>query len=117
MKKIIVLIGLFFLFYNPALFSQQQLFGIVTNEREELLIGATVQWKGTTTGAITDTEGRFWLPRQQKSETLQVRYVGYNPVEVLVLPGEDSIWIEISGFVALQTATVTATGFDNATST
>lgn len=117
MKKIIVLIGLFFLFYNPALFSQQQLFGIVTNEREELLIGATVQWKGTTTGAITDTEGRFWLPRQQKSDTLQVRYVGYNPVEVLVLPGEDSIWIEISGFVALQTATVTATGFDNATST
>ncbi len=118
MKKILVLSGLLFCIFTPHLFSQNsRLYGIVTNEKEELLIGATVQWKGTTTGTVTDTLGRFWLPRQEKPAMLVVHYVGYQPAEVSILPQEDSVWVEVSGVIALQGVTVSATGFDNAVST
>ncbi|HNL38429.1 MAG TPA: carboxypeptidase-like regulatory domain-containing protein, partial [Saprospiraceae bacterium] len=117
MKNIIVLTGLFLLLSGPSLFSQQKLYGIVTNEREELLVGATVHWKGTSVGAITDTLGRFYLPHPDTAAVLMVHYIGYNPVEVNILPEEDSVWVEISGVVALQIVTVSAAGFDNAVST
>ncbi|HNM27035.1 MAG TPA: TonB-dependent receptor, partial [Saprospiraceae bacterium] len=109
--------GLFLLLSGPSLFSQQKLYGIVTNEREELLVGATVHWKGTSVGAITDTLGRFYLPHPDTAAVLMVHYIGYNPVEVNILPEEDSVWVEISGVVALQIVTVSAAGFDNAVST
>ena len=117
MKKIIILTGLLLLIFSPSLFSQHKLYGIVTNEHEELLIGATVHWKGTPVGTVTDTLGRFWLPHSDTAAVLMVHYIGYNPVEINILPEEDSVWVEISGVVALQTVTVTSTSFDNAVST
>ncbi len=115
--------NLFYLLFCicPALaFAQQNnrlLYGIVTNEKEELLIGATVQWAGTSQGTITDTLGRFWLPRHAKTDTLVIRYVGYGPAEVQVLPNEDSLWVEVSGITQLQEVTVSEHGFDNHLST
>ncbi|MBL7775006.1 MAG: carboxypeptidase-like regulatory domain-containing protein, partial [Saprospiraceae bacterium] len=104
----------------PLLLSAQQaklIYGIVTNENEELLIGATVQWAGTQQGAITDTLGRFWLPAQSREATLTVKYVGYEPAQVQVLPGEDSLWVEVSGVTQLQEVTVSGAGFDTRVST
>lgn len=111
----------FLVYLCPVLLTAQQapqlLYGIVTNEKEELLIGATVQWRGTQTGTITDTLGRFWLPRQEREATLLVKYVGHDPGEVQVLPGEDSLWVEVSGITTLQEVTITEEGFDTRIST
>ncbi len=118
MKKLIALCGL--LLHISLLFAQQPsalnpppstLSGIVTNEREELLIGATVFWKGTKIGTSTDTSGRFSLPAKAKAATLVVQYVGYTPAEVEVLPGENNLWIEVAGATELQAVTVTEHGF------
>lgn len=116
MKRIIWILSLIF----PLLLNAQapkRIFGIVTNEKEELLVGATVRWDGTQLGAITDTLGRFWLPHQDKEAKLIVQYVGYTPAEVQVLPHEDSLWIEVSGVTALHEVTISEKGFDTRIST
>jgi len=116
MKRIICILSLLF----PVLLhaqSPKRIFGIVTNEKEELLVGVTVRWDGTALGAITDTLGRFWLPHQDKEAKLVVQYVGYTPAEVQVFPHEDSLWIEVSGVAALQEVTISEKGFDTRIST
>jgi len=117
MRYSIVLCGLISLFSSP-LFSQNPsaLTGLVTNDRDELLIGATIYWKGDTTGAITDTSGHFSLPAHPQTGTLVVKYVGYSPVEVEVLPTENNLWIEVSGVTELQTVTVSEHTFGNSVS-
>ncbi len=91
--------------------------GVVTNELEELLIGAAVYWKNTQTGTTTDTAGHFILPAMGREATLVVKYVGYTPVEVQVLPTENKLWIEVTGATQLQTMTVTEHSFGNTMST
>jgi len=110
----------FFILLLPVLLNAQtpkRIYGIVTNEKEELLVGATVRWDGTQLGTITDTLGRFWLPHQDKETKLVVQYVGYTPAEVQVLPHEDSLWIEVSGVAALKEVTISEKSFDTHIST
>ena len=119
MKNISVIF--YFFISTPIIFAQIKpvaappatVEGIVANEREELLIGATLFWKDTKTGAVTDTAGRFSLPARAQEATLVVQYVGYTPAEVQVLPGETNLWIEVKGVVELKQVTVTGHGFDS----
>ncbi len=61
------------------------------------LIGATVQVKGTSNGAVTDLDGRFELDAPQGA-TLVVSYVGYVSQEVVVGAGSNlSIILEEEG--------------------
>ena len=91
--------------------------GIVTNEKEELLIGASVFWKDTKEGTVTDAEGRFVLAGRSQAGILVVNYVGYTSAEVEVLPGEEKIWIEVTGIAQLKEVTVQGKGFDTHIST
>ncbi len=116
MKKIWLITGLAIVLFPAFIFSQKTLLGIVTNEKEELLIGATVFWKSSQIGTVTDTSGKFSLPHPEKLDTLVVRYVGYTPVQVQVLPDETKIWVEISGITQLSEVNISDRKFDNATS-
>ncbi len=118
MKKIFTLFAGLFFSIN-FLFSQNSspLKGIVTNEHEELLVGASVFWKDTKTGTVTDTAGRFSLPARDAEATLVVQYVGSSPAEIQVLPSENNLWIEVSGIAQLREVTVEGHGFDNKVST
>ncbi len=51
---------------------------------DEPLIGATVTLKGTTTGTMTDLDGRYTLAGVPADATLIFSYVGYNPETVPV---------------------------------
>lgn len=57
--------------------------GIVVDENEEPLIGVSVQVKGTSSGVITDMEGRFSLS-VSSGNTLVLSYIGYKTQEVRV---------------------------------
>ncbi|HLP96415.1 MAG TPA: TonB-dependent receptor [Saprospiraceae bacterium] len=113
MKKIFSLLG-FLAGYLPLLAQTPEGFvtGLVTNEKEEILIGASVFWKDTRQGVTTDAEGRFAVPKRDQEATLVINYVGYTPAEVQVLPGEDKIWVEITGVKQLDEVTVKAKGGD-----
>lgn len=58
--------------------------GLVKDELGEPLIGANVMVKGTTTGVITDIDGKFILSVPANAHTLTVSYVGYLSKDVKI---------------------------------
>ena len=95
---------------------KEHISGIVTNVKAELLIGASVFWEDSKVGTTTDVDGKFVLPARKKERTLVVQYAGHTPAQIQVLPGEDSLWIEIEG-ITLSEITVSEKQFDNSFST
>ncbi len=75
--KIIVLI---ILFVN-SLFAQEVLIGFVAEKddkgNENPLIGVNVYWLGTSRGTMTNSEGKFSIPKIQESKSLVISYIGY----------------------------------------
>lgn len=65
-----------------------QLTGVVVDETGVPIIGANVLVKGTTTGVITDVDGKFILKVPSSNSTLVISYIGYQTVEIK--PGKRS---------------------------
>lgn len=57
--------------------------GRVSDVNQELLIGVSIQEKGTSNGIITNVNGEFSLEVSPKA-TLVVSYVGYATQELLI---------------------------------
>ena len=55
--------------------------GLVQDKNHEPIIGATVVAKGTTTGTITDIDGRFSLNIPEDCTTLSFSFIGYSSVD------------------------------------
>lgn len=70
----------------PASSPQQQqpfnLYGLVVDEKREPVIGANVMIKGTSTGVITDVDGKFVLKVPSESSIISISFIGYKTVEV-----------------------------------
>ena len=74
----------FLLLFPLGIYAQQgSITGQVVDEKGETIIGATVQIKGTTVGAITDIDGNFTV-KGEVGNTLIVSFVGYATLEVKV---------------------------------
>ena len=58
--------------------------GKVTDQTGEPLIGASVMYKGTNIGPVTDVNGEFSLLKKAENKQLTAQYIGYDPVEVPV---------------------------------
>jgi len=63
--------------------------GVVTNEKGELIIGATVLVKGTTYGVIANVNGEFSIQIPPNGAELQVFFVGYVPQTLTVRDRSD----------------------------
>lgn len=67
-------------------FAQQrdgkQVSGLVTDENNEPLIGASVVATGTTVGTITDFDGNYQLEVPTTTKQLTISYIGYLPTTV-----------------------------------
>ena len=50
--------------------------GIILDEQGEPIIGATVQVKGTSNGAVTDLDGRFSLSNIPPGSIIVISYIG-----------------------------------------
>ena len=95
MKRLTVLSLLLLLLAAPARMSAQAaagsatVTGTVVDEASLPLIGASVNVIGTKppVGVITDIDGNFELLLPTPDATLEVRYVGYETVEVKATPG------------------------------
>ncbi|MGN6510284.1 MAG: carboxypeptidase-like regulatory domain-containing protein [Chitinophaga sp.] len=56
--------------------------GKITDEKGDIIIGASVQVKGTSTGTVTDPTGIFKLNVPASATTLVVSFIGYAQQEV-----------------------------------
>ena len=69
--------------------------GKVTDQKTgEALIGVTVIVQGTSTGAVTDVEGRYTLNLAPGTYTLEFKYMGYQTKavsEVVIKPGAPTV--------------------------
>ncbi len=64
--------------------SQQQITGLVTDDKGEPLIGANVVLKGSSSiGVITDLDGKFSLNAPLQG-TLQISYIGFHAQEIAI---------------------------------
>lgn len=66
-----------------TLWAQSQVSGLVTDPSGEPLIGAGVSVVGSSTGTITDVEGKFTIAATQ-GQTLRFSYIGFLSVDVKV---------------------------------
>ena len=80
--------------------------GTVTDGKEPI-IGASIRVKGTTTGAVTDLDGRFTVDVKPGTELI-ISYVGYKEVTVKAANGMTVLMEEES--TALSEVVVTALG-------
>lgn len=64
--------------------------GIVkASEDGEVVPGVSIYLKGTTTGTVTDQEGKFEFPKPlNQGDVLTFHFIGYKPAEYLVTGNE-----------------------------
>lgn len=83
-SRLVMLLLIACLFLPVNLFAQSSITvsGTVKDSGNEPLIGATVQVKGVSTGAITNIDGKFTLTDVKPEATLMISYMGYITQEV-----------------------------------
>lgn len=62
---------------------QNRITGTVTDETGQPLVGVSIIIKGSTSGVVTDIDGRFTL-NANPNDVLVFSYIGMNPVEITV---------------------------------
>jgi hypothetical protein len=72
-------------YYSSTSFSNIK--GIICDDSNSPLIGATIMVKGTTTGAVADIEGRFSLGIDGPAATLVISFIGFITQEIEVTSG------------------------------
>lgn len=66
-----------------GLYAQSTAKGVVLDETDMPLIGATIMIKGqTTSGTITDFDGNFTMPKVKNGAIIVISYIGYKPQEI-----------------------------------
>src|SRR5574344_569052 len=59
---------------------------VISAEDDQPVIGASVIVKGTTTGTVTDYDGKFSLSVPSAAKTLVISYIGMAAQEVAIAP-------------------------------
>ena len=85
-KRLMTLLTMLLLVVGGA-FSQTKVNGTVVSQDDgQPVIGASVVIAGTTTGTVTDANGRFSLTMPAGKTMLRISYVGMEPLEVSARP-------------------------------
>ncbi|NRB49103.1 MAG: SusC/RagA family TonB-linked outer membrane protein [Saprospiraceae bacterium] len=110
MKRLSLVLALV-LFGASFALAQKTVTGTVTDESGEALIGASILVKGTTSGTVTDLDGKYSLSVPEASSTLVFSYTGFNTQEVEV-GAQTVIDLVMSEGVSLGEVVVTALGVE-----
>ncbi|MFV0247341.1 MAG: SusC/RagA family TonB-linked outer membrane protein [Tenacibaculum sp.] len=81
-------------YYKILMPVQQSVSGIVTDEKDLPLAGATVVEKGTNNGVSTDFDGNFTI-KVRANAILQISYLGYTTKEISV-SGKQKLKVKLS---------------------
>lgn len=109
MKRVLLLVGLFAIWYGPAFAQESTFTGTVKNSDGDTMPGVNVTIKGTQRGGITDIEGRFSLTAPADA-TFVFSFIGYKTQEVTPGTATDLSITLANDFTALSEVVVTALG-------
>lgn len=82
MKKILPLIFLVFITASVSIFGQTKVSGIVVDKSKQPIPYANVVFKNSSTGTVTNEDGRFYLESPKSYTTLVVSSVGFTNKEI-----------------------------------
>jgi len=101
-----------FLFSSLSIFAQTRtLTGVVKDSANQPLVSATVTVKGTRVSSTTAADGSFTLAAPAGNVTLEISYVGFNPVSVPVGPEQTDVSVVMTaGSNTISDVVVTALG-------
>jgi iron complex outermembrane recepter protein len=71
------------MFLGTLAFGQRTISGTVSSEDEGPLLGATVLVKGSVSGTVTDSEGKYQIQVPDESAVLVFSFIGYTTQEVV----------------------------------
>ena len=107
MKKLSLILAMVISTISLA-FAQRTVTGTITDAKSDPLVGASVLVKGTTTGTITDVDGKYSLSVPAGATTLSYSFTGFQTQDIAL--GASSV-IDISMVESvLQELVVTALG-------
>ena len=87
MKKLTFLFLFLVLGIGLATAQTKEVSGTVISAEDAMpVIGASVVVKGTTTGTVTDYDGKFSLNVPTSAKTLVISYIGMESQEVAIVP-------------------------------
>lgn len=75
---------LFFSMIFSLSFAQKKVNGVITDSTGEPIIGASIFLKGSSTGTVSDLDGKYEISATGESDIMVVSYVGYIPQEVAI---------------------------------
>lgn len=94
-RKFLLLIFVQFMFIFP-LFSQnnqQNISGLITDDKGETMVGVNIIIKNTLIGTVTDIDGRYNI-NAGANDTLQVSFIGYK-IEFIPINGRTEINVQL----------------------
>lgn len=113
MKKILF-INIILIFYLFSGWAQNPLKGTVMEYGEDgtqtPIPGAMLQWLNTSTGTVTDLDGKFVLDKVSKTNVLIVRYHSYQNDTITIAPDQTELNILLSAGHSLPMVDVSAKG-------
>ena len=113
MKKHVLNAALAFVMALSFVFANAQttnvIQGTVKDSKGEAIVGAAVSVKGTNLGTVTDADGKFSVAAPENAKMLQVKFVGFKPLDVDIAKGNFNITLSEDVF-GLDELVVTAIG-------
>ncbi|HYC86135.1 MAG TPA: TonB-dependent receptor [Chryseosolibacter sp.] len=96
MKKVLLLMLVFVLAFAPPMLAQERAVTGVVNDKSDgsPVAGVSVVVKGTSSGTITDSDGRFSLQVPPSATTLVFSFVGYSTQEVPI-PASNTVTVNL----------------------
>lgn len=82
MKKILLIIVLFLFAASSQILAQTKVSGIVIDKSKQPVPFANIVFKGSSTGTVTNEDGRFYLESPNTYQTLVVSSVGFSEKEI-----------------------------------
>jgi len=73
-----------FFFFLQAIAQEVDVSGTVTDESGEAVVGANVVLEGTTSGTVTDINGKYSITVPDNEATLVYSFIGYETQKVKV---------------------------------
>jgi len=78
-------------FVSQFIYSQETIKGIVTDEKNQPLLGANVFWFNTSIGTTTDENGNFSIKKSLETTFLVVSYIGFETKKIEITSGTISV--------------------------
>jgi iron complex outermembrane receptor protein len=108
--KNLLLVALFFM--TATVLGQSEITGLVLDETNQPLPGASIVVKGTANGTSTDFDGKFTLKAVSNSGRIVVSFIGYKSKEVAFSSSKTNMGsIQLEADASLDEIIITATSF------